>query len=222
VNHQQAPVLQKCGHISSRTAVSSVRSVGPHRFCDPPVKEVGSGHLKFMGFGWNATTQVQAASSIAMSGCSAQRCSTNNSLCSPRRSGGRVCSRPLTVYSDTVQSEHASMFSGQMSHIPQASDISDILAVVRPDHATEVAISAGVLPKLLQADQTLPEQVHENDIAKAVIVCEPEGASLMMGALHPRASLFERCVSHSNFNGGLCTKARRVALDNNTSPLCVV
>lgn len=38
-------------------------------------------------------------------------------------------------------------------------------------------------------------QVHENDIAKLVITCEPEGASLMMGALHPRASLFERPVN---------------------------
>lgn len=93
------------------------------------------------------------------------------------------------------------MFSSQLAHAPQASDISDILAVVRPDHATEVAINAGVLPKLLQADQTQPEQIHENDIAKAVIVCEPEGASLMMGALHPRASLFERCRTRSAFAG---------------------
>lgn len=88
------------------------------------------------------------------------------------------------------------MFSGNSAHAVQDTDISDILAVVKPDRPTEVAINAGVLPKLLQSvDQTQgPEQIHENDIAKVVIVCEPVGASLMMGALHPRASLFERYV----------------------------
>lgn len=29
-------------------------------------------------------------------------------------------------------------------------------------------------------------QCHENDLAEVVIVCEPEGTSLMMGGLHPR------------------------------------
>lgn len=73
--------------------------------------------------------------------------------------------------------------------------LNDILAVYHPDHATEVAIKAGVLPRLLEADQAIAEQVHENDLAQVVIVCEPEGASLMMGALHPRASLYERPVN---------------------------
>jgi arginine deiminase len=56
-------------------------------------------------------------------------------------------------------------------------------------------IEAGVLPKMIEADQADAQQVHENDIAKLVIACEPEGASLMMGALHPRASLYERPVN---------------------------
>jgi hypothetical protein len=41
---------------------------------------------------------------------------------------------------------------------------------------------------------------------QVVIVCEPEGSSLMMGGLHPRGSLFERPVNiesakahHTNF-----------------------
>ena len=29
-------------------------------------------------------------------------------------------------------------------------------------------------------------QDHENEVAEVVIVCEPEGTSLMMGGLHPR------------------------------------
>lgn len=38
-------------------------------------------------------------------------------------------------------------------------------------------------------------QEHENQVAEVVVVCEPEGTSLMMGGLHPRASLFERPVN---------------------------
>jgi hypothetical protein len=99
------------------------------------------------------------------------------------------------------------MFAQKEFHDAQACDISDILSVVKPDRPTEVAISAGVLPKLLHTiDQTQgPEQIHENDIAKVIIVCEPVGASLMMGALHPRASLFERCVWSNHF-GARCVR----------------
>ena len=35
-------------------------------------------------------------------------------------------------------------------------------------------------------------QEHENELAEVVIVCEPEGTSLMMGGLHPRCRLFRR------------------------------
>ena len=38
-------------------------------------------------------------------------------------------------------------------------------------------------------------QEHENEVAEVVIVCEPEQASLMMGGLHPRGSLYERPVN---------------------------
>ena len=31
-------------------------------------------------------------------------------------------------------------------------------------------------------------QEHENELAEVVIVCEPEGTSLMMGGLHPRSA----------------------------------
>jgi arginine deiminase len=49
-------------------------------------------------------------------------------------------------------------------------------------------------------------QEHEDELAECVIVCEPEGSSLMMGGLHPRGSLYERPVNidtakaqHANF-----------------------
>ena len=38
-------------------------------------------------------------------------------------------------------------------------------------------------------------QEGENDKAEIVIVCEPEGMSLQMGGLHPRASLYEKPVN---------------------------
>ncbi|GFR49721.1 hypothetical protein Agub_g11877 [Astrephomene gubernaculifera] len=46
---------------------------------------------------------------------------------------------------------------------------------------------------LLEAKKAVQE--HENEVAEVVIVCEPEQASLMMGGLHPRGSLYERPVN---------------------------
>lgn len=48
---------------------------------------------------------------------------------------------------------------------------------------------------LLEGATSRACQEHENDHAEVVIVCEPEGTSLMMGGLHPRASLYERPVN---------------------------
>ncbi|DBB16407.1 TPA: hypothetical protein ACH3X3_014694 [Trebouxia sp. C0006] len=45
------------------------------------------------------------------------------------------------------------------------------------------------------AGTTTAVQEHENETAEIVIVCEPQGTSLMMGGLHPRASLYERPVN---------------------------
>lgn len=44
-------------------------------------------------------------------------------------------------------------------------------------------------------DICVARQAHEDQTAEVVIVCEPEGTSLMMGGLHPRASLFEKPVN---------------------------
>jgi arginine deiminase len=38
-------------------------------------------------------------------------------------------------------------------------------------------------------------QEGENELAEIVIVCQPEQASLMMGGLHPRGSLYERPIN---------------------------
>ncbi|KAF8072641.1 CPN20 [Scenedesmus sp. PABB004] len=65
---------------------------------------------------------------------------------------------------------------------------------------------AGVIPPLQKIRKTnLSEQLFagslkavqedENEVAEVVIVCEPEGATLTMGGLHPRGSLYERPVN---------------------------
>jgi hypothetical protein len=69
-----------------------------------------------------------------------------------------------------------------------------------PDHHQHYlrASAQNILsPKLLRSaahasDNRKALQVHENDLAEVVIVCEPEGTSSMMGGLHPRSSLFEK------------------------------
>lgn len=47
----------------------------------------------------------------------------------------------------------------------------------------------------LHKRSTCATQVHEDDPARVVLVFEPLGTSLMMGGLHPRASLFERPIN---------------------------
>jgi hypothetical protein len=66
------------------------------------------------------------------------------------------------------------------------------------------------LKQLNMLDTKRAIQEHENELAEVVIVCEPEQASLMMGGLHPRGSLFERPVNvdtarahHSEFRNVL-------------------
>uniref|UniRef100_A0A7S0RB30 Arginine deiminase n=1 Tax=Chlamydomonas leiostraca TaxID=1034604 RepID=A0A7S0RB30_9CHLO len=60
-------------------------------------------------------------------------------------------------------------------------------------------------------------QEHENEMAEVVIVCEPEQASLMMGGLHPRGSLYERPINidtakaqHAEFRNQLRAHGVRV------------
>lgn len=53
------------------------------------------------------------------------------------------------------------------------------LKKIRKSAISETLLSGCVAPlKAVQED--------ENEVAEVVIVCEPEGATLMMGGLHPR------------------------------------
>ena len=54
--------------------------------------------------------------------------------------------------------------------------------------------AANLLNPATLADDLRSRQEHENDEATTVIVCEPERSTIMMGGLHPRASLFEKTV----------------------------
>lgn len=66
-------------------------------------------------------------------------------------------------------------------------------------------------------DELKARQEHENDVATTVIVCEPERSTVMMGGLHPRASLFEKTVhldkatkQHRNFREVLAANGLKV------------
>ena len=50
-------------------------------------------------------------------------------------------------------------------------------------------------PTTKVANAVRAQQFGENGIAEIVITCEPEGTSLQMGGLHPRASLYEKPVN---------------------------
>ena len=73
------------------------------------------------------------------------------------------------------------------------------------DIRTVDAEETGLLPRIKRSkEKTVVDmglhglkahQEHENELAEVVIVCEPEQASLMMGGLHPRGSLYERPVN---------------------------
>ncbi|GAB4818895.1 hypothetical protein N2152v2_005941 [Parachlorella kessleri] len=63
----------------------------------------------------------------------------------------------------------------------------------RPPHSSG---RKGAASELLQEKfKVRAVQESENDKAEIVIVCEPEGMSLQMGGLHPRASLYEKPVN---------------------------
>ncbi len=79
------------------------------------------------------------------------------------------------------------------------------VTLVAPKAAADSSVQLATRTKLQRASATelldgqgarsRACQEHENELAEIVIVCEPEGTSLMMGGLHPRASLYERPVN---------------------------
>ena len=50
-------------------------------------------------------------------------------------------------------------------------------------------------------------QLHEDDIAEVVIVCEPNFNNNVMGSIHPHGALYERPVNvnHSRYAAPSCT-----------------
>ena len=69
----------------------------------------------------------------------------------------------------------------------------DVFSVMGSKHSTTGQKS--LLSSELNGASPPCVQVSENDLAEFIIVSEPEGTSLQMGGLHPRASLFERPVN---------------------------
>eukprot|EP00798_Chlamydomonas_sp_ICE-L_P013898 gene13898-19825_t len=70
----------------------------------------------------------------------------------------------------------------------------DVQAVDAITHGKKSKLSS-VCDMLTDNEGKSASQEHENELAELVIVCEPEQASLMMGGLHPRGSLYERPIN---------------------------
>ena len=79
--------------------------------------------------------------------------------------------------------------------IPHSDSLRDVLAVAPPStlvpkrDALQTRSSGAVLVHESAHHHHNAIQEHENETAEVVLVCEPEGTSLMMGGLHPRFAL---------------------------------
>jgi len=83
----------------------------------------------------------------------------------------------------------------QLSHksdMTKSQSVQDVRDVAPPVPSAKRGSATNLLSG---AGTTTAVQEHENETAEIVIVCEPQGTSLMMGGLHPRASLYERPVN---------------------------
>ena len=82
-------------------------------------------------------------------------------------------------------------FTGN-GRIPHSDSLRDVLAVAPPStlvpkrDALQTRSSGAVLVHESAHHHHGAIQEHENETAEVVLVCEPEGTSLMMGGLHPR------------------------------------
>eukprot|EP00210_Caulerpa_lentillifera_P009569 g9126.t1 len=78
---------------------------------------------------------------------------------------------------------------GDLDRLPLDSSESD------EDEIAQLKLSPKRELDFIQSCSFSPSQEHENDEAEIVLVSEPEAASITMGGLHPRASLYERPVN---------------------------
>ncbi|KAG2426169.1 hypothetical protein HXX76_013150 [Chlamydomonas incerta] len=77
--------------------------------------------------------------------------------------------------------------------VPRSASFLDVKSTVEADVPPSKRAKTAAVVNLLEGRKAVQES--ENEIAEVVIVCEPEQASLMMGGLHPRGSLYERPVN---------------------------
>jgi arginine deiminase len=115
-----------------------------------------------------------------------------------------------------------------MRHSQSFLDVAAVENSVLPESTpVETAVPASLLKKtkhssscnLLDASMKALQD-HENERAEIVIVCEPEGSSLMMGGLHPRGSLYERPVNIDSAKA-MHAEFRRVLRENGVKVLTV-
>lgn len=92
-----------------------------------------------------------------------------------------------------VQMEHLVISQpSSMSGMTPSRSVQDVREVAPPVPSSKRGSAVNLLSG---GGITTAVQEHENETAEIVIVCEPQGTSLMMGGLHPRASLYERPVN---------------------------
>lgn len=93
-----------------------------------------------------------------------------------------------------ARSEHPAVQSqSPAGTLTPSQSMLDVRDVAPPVPSTKRGSAVNLLSS--QTGSTTAVQEHENEPAEIVIVCEPQGTSLMMGGLHPRASLYERPVN---------------------------
>ena len=117
---------------------------------------------------------------------------------------------------------HHPAVANQMSpgSLTPSQSVLDIRDVAHPVPSAKRGSATNLLSS--QTGTTTAVQEHENETAEIVVVCEPQGTSLMMGGLHPRASLYERPVNldaaksaHADFRRVMRDAGVKVCL-----PLC--
>ena len=104
----------------------------------------------------------------------------------PRRSDSFHDVRTVATDDDILGMKRPrSPFVGAMAMVAPATDGAAAIASKKSKLSSVCKLASGLTAL----------QEHENDMAEVVVVCEPEQASLMMGGLHPRGSLYERPIN---------------------------
>ena len=73
-----------------------------------------------------------------------------------------------------------------MSQIHLSQSLKDVADVAKSNQPRARWLETHEVVRSTKATSQTACQEHENEPAEVVLVCEPEGTSLMMGGLHPR------------------------------------